>query len=77
MQPHSPPPPPFGRPVAPPGTGRAPGGPQPADGNEFTDAVARMFEHRQQAAPEFAPPLAMTVASATMPRNGMPLASLS
>jgi type IV secretory pathway VirB10-like protein len=57
MQPHSPPPPPFGRPVAPRGTGPAPGGPQPADGNEFTDAVARMFEHRQRSAPDFAPPL--------------------
>jgi hypothetical protein len=56
MQPHSPPPP-FGRPVAPHGTGPAPGGPQPADRNEFTDAVARMFEHRQQSAPDFAPPL--------------------
>jgi cell division septation protein DedD len=37
--------------------GPAPGGPQPGDRNEFADAVARMFEHRQQAAPNFAPPL--------------------
>jgi hypothetical protein len=35
--------------------GPAPGG--PGDRNEFADAVARMFEHRQQAAPDFAPPL--------------------
>jgi Putative peptidoglycan binding domain len=37
--------------------GPAPGGPRPGDRNEFTDAVARMFEHRQQSAPDFAPPL--------------------
>lgn len=37
--------------------GPAPGGPPPSDHNEFADAVARMFEHRQQAAPDFAPPL--------------------
>jgi hypothetical protein len=37
--------------------GPAPGEPRPSDRNEFTDAVARMFEHRQQAAPDFAPPL--------------------
>jgi hypothetical protein len=37
--------------------GSAPGGPRPGDRNEFADAVARMFEHRQQAAPEFAAPL--------------------
>jgi Putative peptidoglycan binding domain len=37
--------------------GPAPGGPRPGDRNEFADAVARMFEHRQQAAPDFAPPL--------------------
>lgn len=38
-------------------TGPASGGPRPGDRNEFTDAVARMFEHRQRAAPDFAPPL--------------------
>jgi hypothetical protein len=37
--------------------GPAPGGPRPGDRNEFTDAVARMFEHRQQSLPDFAPPL--------------------
>jgi hypothetical protein len=37
--------------------GPAPGGPRPGDRNEFTDAVARMFEQRQQSAPDFAPPL--------------------
>jgi hypothetical protein len=37
--------------------GPAPDGPRPGDRNEFADAVARMFEHRQQAAPDFAPPL--------------------
>lgn len=37
--------------------GPAPGGPRPSDRNEFTDAVARMFERRQRAAPDFAPPL--------------------
>jgi Putative peptidoglycan binding domain len=37
--------------------GPAPGGPQPTDRNEFADAVARMFEHRQRIAPDFAPPL--------------------
>lgn len=37
--------------------GPAPDGPRPSDRNEFADAVARMFEHRQQAAPDFAPPL--------------------
>ena len=38
-------------------TGPAPGGPRPGERNEFADAVARMFENRQQAAPDFAPPL--------------------
>jgi hypothetical protein len=56
MQSHSPPPP-FRRPTAMHAAGPAPGEPQPGDRNEFTDAVARMFEHRQQAAPDFAPPL--------------------
>jgi hypothetical protein len=56
MQPHSPPPP-FRRPTAMHAAGPAPGGPRPGDRNEFADAVARMFEHRQQAAPDFAPPL--------------------
>jgi len=37
--------------------GPAPGGPRPGEGNEFTDAVARMFEQRQRSAPDFAPPL--------------------
>jgi hypothetical protein len=37
--------------------GPAPGGPRLGDRNEFADAVARMFEHRQQSAPDFAPPL--------------------
>jgi hypothetical protein len=37
--------------------GPAPDGPRPGDHNEFTDAVSRMFEHRQQFAPDFAPPL--------------------
>jgi hypothetical protein len=56
MQPNSPPPP-FRRPAAPHAVGPAPGGPRPADRNEFADAVARMFEHRQQLAPDFAPSL--------------------
>ncbi|HYI06788.1 MAG TPA: peptidoglycan-binding domain-containing protein [Reyranella sp.] len=56
MQSHSPPPP-FRRPTAMHAEGPAPGGPRPGDRNEFADAVARMFEHRQQAAPDFAPPL--------------------
>ncbi|HKH69391.1 MAG TPA: peptidoglycan-binding domain-containing protein [Reyranella sp.] len=56
MQSHSPPPP-FRRPTAMHAAGPAPGGPRPSDRNEFADAVARMFEHRQQAAPDFAPPL--------------------
>ena len=56
MQPNSSPPP-FRRPAAPHAVGPAPGGPRPADRNEFADAVARMFEHRQQLAPDFAPPL--------------------
>ena len=38
-------------------TGSVPGGPRPGECNEFADAVARMFEHRQQSAPDFAPPL--------------------
>lgn len=38
-------------------TGSTPEEPQPGDRNEFADAVARMFEHRKQAAPDFAPPL--------------------
>jgi Putative peptidoglycan binding domain len=37
--------------------GPQPDGPRPGDRNEFADAVARMFEHRQQAAPDFAAPL--------------------
>lgn len=57
MPPHSSPPPPFRRPAAPHATGVAPGGARTADRNEFTDAVARMFEHRQRVAPDFAPPL--------------------
>ena len=56
MQSHSPPPP-FRRPTAMHTAGPAPGGPRPGDRNEFADAVARMFEHRQQSAPDFAPPL--------------------
>jgi hypothetical protein len=56
MQSHSPPPP-FSRPTAMHAAGPAPDGPRPGDRNEFADAVARMFEHRQQAAPDFAPPL--------------------
>jgi type IV secretory pathway VirB10-like protein len=56
MQPQSPPPP-FRHPAAPHAIGPAPDGPRPATRNEFTDAVARMFEHRQQLAPDFAPPL--------------------
>jgi Putative peptidoglycan binding domain len=56
MQPQSPPPP-FRRSAAPHVVGPAPGGPRPADHNEFTDAVARMFEHRQRLAPDFASPL--------------------
>ena len=57
MQPHSSPPPPFRRPAAPHVAGPAPGGPRAADRNEFADAVARMFEHRQRSAPDFAAPL--------------------
>jgi hypothetical protein len=57
MQPHSSPPPPFRRPAAPHVAGSPAGGPRPADRNEFADAVARMFEHRQQVAPDFAPAL--------------------
>jgi len=49
--------PPFRHPAAPHAVGPAPGGPRPTARNEFADAVARMFEHRQQLAPEFAPPL--------------------
>ena len=56
MQPQSPPPP-FRHPAAPHAVGPDPGGPRPTDRNEFADAVARMFEHRQQLAPDFAPPL--------------------
>jgi hypothetical protein len=56
MQPNSPPPP-FRRPAAPHAVGPAPGGPRPAERNEFADAVARMFEHRERLAPDFAPPL--------------------
>ena len=56
MQPNSPPPP-FRRPAAPHAVGPAPAGPPPADHNEFADAVARMFEHRQRLAPDFAPTL--------------------
>jgi hypothetical protein len=56
MQSHSPPPP-FRHPTAMHAAGPAPGEPRPSDRNEFADAVARMFEHRQQAAPDFAPPL--------------------
>jgi hypothetical protein len=56
MQSHSPPPP-FRHPAAMHAAGPAPDGPRPGDRNEFADAVARMFEHRQQAAPDFAPPL--------------------
>jgi Putative peptidoglycan binding domain len=37
--------------------GAAPGESRTADRNEFADAVARMFEHRQQVAPDFAPAL--------------------
>jgi hypothetical protein len=37
--------------------GPAPGGPRPAERNEFADAVSRMFEHRQRLAPDFAPSL--------------------
>ncbi len=37
--------------------GSAAGGPQPTEHNEFADAVSRMFEHRQRASPQFAPPL--------------------
>ena len=51
------PPPPFRRPAALHAAGPAPGGPRPGDRNEFTDAVARMFEQRQQSAPAFAPAL--------------------
>jgi hypothetical protein len=56
MQSHSPPPP-FRRPTAMHAAGPAPDGPRPGDRNEFADAVARMFEHRQQAAPDFPPSL--------------------
>lgn len=38
-------------------SGPAPGGPRSAERNEFADAVSRMFEHRQELAPDFAPPL--------------------
>ena len=51
------PPPPFRRPATLHAAGPAPGGPRPGDRNEFTDAVARLFEHRQRVAPDFAPPL--------------------
>lgn len=51
------PPPPFRRPAALHAAEPAPGGPRPGDHNEFSDAVARMFEHRQRSAPDFAPPL--------------------
>ncbi len=51
------PPPPFRRPATVHTAGPAPGGPRPGDRNEFTDAVARLFEHRQRVAPDFAPPL--------------------
>jgi hypothetical protein len=37
--------------------GAASGESRTADRNEFADAVARMFEHRQQVAPDFAPAL--------------------
>lgn len=57
MKSHSPPPPPFRRPATPHVAGPAPGGPRPAEHNEFADALSRMFEHRQRLAPEFAPPL--------------------
>lgn len=33
------------------------GGPRPGERNEFADALSRMFAHRQQLAPDFAPPL--------------------
>src|SRR4029453_16478331 len=56
MQPHSSPPPPF-RPMASRVAGAAQGESRTADRNEFADAVARMFEHRQQVAPDFAPAL--------------------
>jgi hypothetical protein len=56
MQPHSSPPP-FRHPAAIHAAGPAPGEPRPGDRNEFTDAVARMFEHRERVAPDFAPPL--------------------
>src|SRR5882757_4682046 len=56
MQPHSPPPP-FRRPTAMHAAESTAGGPRPAERNEFTDAVARMFEHRQRLAPDFAPTL--------------------
>jgi hypothetical protein len=49
--------PPFRRPATLHAAGPAPGGPRPSDRNEFTDAVARMFEHRQRVAPDFAPSL--------------------
>jgi Putative peptidoglycan binding domain len=57
MQSHSPPPPSFGRPAKPHLLGPAPGGPRPAEHNEFAEALSRMFEHRQQLAPDFAPAL--------------------
>jgi hypothetical protein len=50
-------PPPFRRSAAMHAAEPAPGGPRPGDRNEFTDAVARMFEHRQHTAPDFAPAL--------------------
>ena len=61
MQPDSPPP--FRRPTAMHAAGPAPDGPRSGDRNEFADAVARMFEHRQQSAPDFAPPLRDDVGS--------------
>lgn len=57
MQSHSPPPPPFRRPTKPHVAEAAPSGPRPSEHNEFTDALSRMFEHRQRLAPGFAPPL--------------------
>ena len=57
MQSHSPPPPPFRHSAKPHVAGPAPGGPRPAEHNEFTDALSRMFEHRQRLAPGFAPTL--------------------
>jgi type IV secretory pathway VirB10-like protein len=57
MQSRSSPPPPFRHPAKPHVAGPAPGGPRPAEHNEFADALSRMFEHRQRLAPEFAPTL--------------------